>query len=44
MKDITDSNYNHAKKVFEDFEIKSWCEYHDFYLNPIQMGLCGATD
>ena len=30
--------------VFKDLEIKHWCEYHDFYLNPIHIDLCGTTD
>ena len=24
MEDITDSDYNHAKRVYKDFEIKIW--------------------
>ena len=30
--DITDADYMHAKRVFEDFEIKNLAEYHYLYL------------
>ena len=29
--DITDTDYNHAKRVSKDFEIKNLGEYHDLY-------------
>ena len=29
MKDITDADYAHAKRVCKDFEIKNLGEYHD---------------
>ena len=32
MKDITDADYMHAKRVCKDFEIKHLSEYHDLYL------------
>ena len=32
MKDITDADYAHAKRVCKDFEIKNLGEYHDFYV------------
>ena len=32
MEDITNSNYNHAKNVCNDFKIKKLDEYHDLYL------------
>ena len=32
MKDITDAEYAHAKKVCKYFEIKYLEEYHDLYL------------
>ena len=28
MKNITDSDYNHAKRICKDFEIKKLGEYH----------------
>ena len=32
MEDIKDSDWNHAKRVCKDFEIKNLGEYHDLYL------------
>ena len=32
MEDNTDVDYMHAKRVCEDFEIKSLGEHHDLYL------------
>ena len=32
MKDITDADYIHTKRVCKDFEIKNLGEYHDLYL------------
>ena len=32
MGDITDADYAHAERVYKDFEIKLWGEYHDFYV------------
>ena len=32
LKDITDADYMHAKRVCKDFEIKNLAEHHDFYL------------
>ena len=32
IKDITDADYTHGKRVCKDFEIKSLGEYHDLYL------------
>ena len=32
MEDIADADYNHAKEVCKDFEIKYLSEYHDLYL------------
>ena len=29
MENITDSGYNHAKRICNDFEIKNFGEYHD---------------
>ena len=31
-KDITDKNYGHYQKVWEEFEIKNLSEYHDLYV------------
>ena len=32
MKDITDADYAHKKRVCKDFEIKNLAEYYDFYV------------
>ena len=32
MKDITDADYMHAKRVCKGFKIKNLGEYHDLYL------------
>ena len=32
MKDITDADYMHGKRVCKEFEIKNLSEYHDLYL------------
>ena len=32
MKDITDIDYSHAKKVFKKFKLKNLGEYHDLYV------------
>ena len=32
LKDITDKDYVHGQRVWEEFKIKSCCEYHDLYV------------
>ena len=32
MKDITDADYAHVKRVCKDFEIKNLGEYYDLYV------------
>ena len=32
MKDITDADYAHTKRVCKDFKIKNLGDYHDLYL------------
>ena len=32
MKNISSDEYNHAKKVWDNFEIKTLGEYHDLYV------------
>ena len=32
MEDISDEDYIHAQKLFEEFKVKNICEYHDLYL------------
>ena len=37
MENITDSDYNHAKLMFDDFEIKQLGEYHDLNLKSDKL-------
>ena len=37
MENITDSDYNHAKVIFDDFEIKQLGEYQDLSLKNDQL-------
>ena len=32
LEDITDENYTHAQKVFKDFNLKNFGDYHDLYV------------
>ena len=32
MKDITDADYAHAKRVCKNFEVQNLGEYHDLYV------------
>ena len=32
MKDISDADYTHERRVCKDFEIKNLGEYHDLYI------------
>ena len=32
MENVLDSDYNHAKQICKDFEIKNLGKYHDLYL------------
>ena len=31
MEDITDADYMHAKRIYNNFEIKNFGQYHDVY-------------
>ena len=44
MEDIKDSNYNSAKRVCKDFEIKNLCEYHDLYLKKHTLLLADVSE
>ena len=37
LEDISDKDYEHAKKVWEVFEIKSLGEYHDLYVQSDKL-------
>ena len=32
LEDITDEDYAHTQKVFEEFKLKNLGDYHDLYL------------
>ena len=32
LENITDEDYTHAQKVFEELKLKNLGEYHDFYV------------
>ena len=44
MKDITDADYPHAKRISKDFEIKYSGEYHDFYVQSDMLLLADVSD
>ena len=44
MKDITDSDYTHAKRVCQDFEIKNLRECHDLYVQSNTLLLAGVFE
>ena len=39
IEDIIDGNQMHAKRVFKDFEIKNFREYHNLYLKMFLKSL-----
>ena len=32
LEDITDKDYTHAQKVFEEFNLKNFCDYHNLHV------------
>ena len=44
VKDITDSDYNHAKRICRDFEIKNLRKCHDLYLKSDTLLLADAFE
>ena len=40
IKDITDADYMHEKRVCKDFELKNLDEYYDLYLKSDIFGRC----
>ena len=37
LEDITDEDYIHAQKVFEEFKLKNLGEYHDLYVQSDKL-------
>ena len=37
LEDITDKDYTHAQKVFEELKLKSLGDYHDFYVQRLEL-------
>ena len=44
MEDIKDSDYNDAKRVFKDFEVKRLGGYHDLYLKSSTLLLADVFE
>ena len=44
MEDITDDDYAHAKRVYEDFESKHLREYHELYVQSDTLLLADVFD
>ena len=44
IKDVTDADYMHAKRVCKDFEIKNLGEYHDLYLKSDTLLLAAVFE
>ena len=44
MKDITDKDYRHGKRVFKDFEICRLGEHHDFYFQSVTLLLADVFE
>ena len=44
MKDITDADYAHGKRVCKDFEIKKLGEYHDSYVHSDTLLLANVFE
>ena len=44
MEDITDADYEHAKRVCKDFEIKKIGEYYDLYVQSDTLSLADAFE
>ena len=44
LKDITDKDYIHAQKVFEEFKLKTLGNYHDFHVQSDTLLLTDVFD
>ena len=44
LEDITDKDYTHAKKVFEEFNLKDLGDYHNLYFQSNTLLLAGVFE
>ena len=44
LEDITDKDYTHAQKVFEEFRLKNLGDYCDFYVQSDTLLLTGIYE
>ena len=44
LKDITDKDYIHAQKVFQEFKLKNLGNYHDFHVQSDTLLLTDVFD
>ena len=44
MREITDADYMHPKRVCKDFEIRSFGEHHDLYLKSDALFLADVFE
>ena len=44
MKDITDADYAHTKRVWKDLEIKNLGEFHDLYVQSNTLSLADVFE
>ena len=44
LKDITDKDYTHAQKVYEEFKLKNLGNYHDLYVQSDTLMLADVFE
>ena len=44
IKNITDTDYGHPNKVFEEYKLKNVGEYHDLYFKSDTLLLAGVFE
>ena len=44
LEDVTDEDYTHAQKVFEELGLKNLGDYHDFYVQSNELLLAHAFE
>ena len=44
MKDIANTDYGHAKRIYEDFELINLGEYHDSYVQSDILFLADVSE